>query len=123
MNRNHSRRARIRQAQRRSRAMMLVFVAVLVAGLFVQVSMMSRLSRQAKASQQVEKEIQELGATADNLNLSLNQYRSPERVALLAERLGMEQPTVDQIRVVNLPAIAQDTSAQSAENIGTEEMQ
>ena len=123
MNRNHSRRARRRQARRRSRAMMLVFFAVLVAGLFVQVSMMSRLSRQAKASQQVEKEIQELGATADNLNLSLNQYKSPERVALLAERLGMEQPTVDQIRVVNLPAIAQDTSAQSAENIGTEEMQ
>ena len=60
---------------------------------------------------------------ADNLNLSLNQYKSPERVVLLAERLGMEQPTVDQIRVVNLPALSQNTSAQSVENIGAEEMQ
>ena len=122
MNRNRQRRVRQQRERRRSRAMMIAFAVVLFAGLFVQVSMISRLSTQAKASQQVEREIRDLSANAENLKLSLNQFKSPERVAALAARLGMEQPTEGQIRVVNLPVIT-DTSAQSVENIGAEEMQ
>ena len=61
--------------------------------------------------------------TVDNLNLSLNQYKSLDRVAMQAARLGMEQPGEGQIRVVSLPVTVQNTSTQSAENIGAEGMQ
>ena len=123
MNRSQGRRA-LRQRERKlSRVLMIAFAAVLFVGLFSQVAMVARLSEQAKVSRSVEREIRDLNANVDNLNLSLNQYKSLERVALQAERLGMEQPAEGQIRVVSLPGIAGNTSTQSAENIGAEEMQ
>ena len=123
MNRSQGRRV-LRQRERKlSRALMIAFAAVLFVGLFSQVAMVARLSEQAKVSRSVEREIRDLNANVDNLNLSLNQYKSLERVALQAERLGMEQPAEGQIRVVSLPGIAGNTSTQSAENIGAEEMQ
>ena len=123
MNRSQTRRRRGRQNRRVNRIMMLVFAAVLFIGLFSQVAMVARLSGQVRQSRVMEREIRDLSATVDNLNLSLNQYKSLDRVARQAEKLGMEQPSAGQIRVVSLPTILQDTSTQSAENIGAEEMQ
>jgi len=123
MNRSQTRRRRGRQNRRVNRIMMLVFAAVLFIGLFSQVAMVARLSGQVRQSRVMEREIRDLSATVDNLNLSLNQYKSLDRVARQAEKLGMEQPGAGQIRVVSLPTILQDTSTQSAENIGAEEMQ
>ena len=114
-----SRRARERKL---NRLLMIVFAVVLFAGAFSQVAMLARLSGQAKAVQAMEKEARELSASADNLNLSLNQYHNLERIAARAQQLGMEQPKETQIRVVNLPAAIENTSTQSAENIGAEEM-
>ena len=120
MNRKRvSRRAREKKL---NRLLMIVFAVVLFAGVVSQVTMLARLSGQNKAVRSMEKEIRELSASADNLNLSLSQYHNLERIAVQARRLGMEQPTETQIRVVNLPAAIENTSTQSAENIGAEEM-
>ena len=122
MNRSQTRRS-LRQKERRvNRILVIVFAAVLFVGLFSQVAMVARLSGQAKVTRAVEREIRDLSANADNLNLSLNQFRSLDRVAMRAQQLGMEQPAEGQIRVVSLPGMLQNTSTQSAENIGAEEM-
>lgn len=122
MNRNPSKRSHRLRQRRLNRVMMIAFAAVLFAGLFAQLTMVARLSGQAKLSRQAEREIRELSATADNLNLSLNQYGSLERVETQARRLGMTKPSEGQIRVVSLPGLIGGTSAQSAENVGAEEM-
>lgn len=122
MNRSQRKRSRRQREQRLNRVLVLVFAGVLFVGLFSQVAMVARLSGQAKASRQVEREIRDLSANADNLNLSLNQYRSLDRITALAKGLGMEQPTEGQIRVVSLPGVIGNTSTQSAENLGAEEM-
>lgn len=123
MNRSQRKRSLRMKERKLNRVLMIVFAAVLFVGLFSQVAMVARLSDQARASRSVEREIRDLSANADNLNLSLNQFKSLDRVAMQAERLGMEQPTGGQIRVVRLAGITTDTSTQSAENVGVEEMQ
>ena len=123
MSRRQTKRSVRKQNKRLNHILMIVFAAVLFVGLFSQIAMAARLSGQAKESRVVEQEIRVLTANADNLNLSLNQFQNLDRVAALAEQLGMEQPAEGQIRVVSLPAALESTSTQSAEHIGAEEMQ
>ena len=122
MNRSQTKRSLRQKERRANRILVIVFAAVLFVGLFSQVAMVARLSGQAKVTRSVEREIRDLSANADNLNLSLNQFRNLDRVAMRARQLGMEQPSEGQIRVVSLPGALQNTSTQSAENIGAEEM-
>lgn len=105
-----------------SRMLMIAFALVLFIGVFSQIAMMARLSAQNKRFVETEKEIKALSASADNLHLSLNQYHNLDRIAVRAQQLGMEQPTETQLRVVNLPALIDSTSTQSADNTGAEEM-
>ena len=122
MNRNHAKRSRQEQVRRTNRTLIMVFVAVLLIGAFSQVAMIARITGQNKRVRAVETEIRNLSANADNLNLSLNQFRNLDRVAARAAKLGMEEPTGDQIRVVRLPAALENTSTQSAGNTSAEEM-
>ena len=119
---NRNRAARRMRERKLNRLLVIVFAVVLFAGVFSQITLMARISGQNKAVRAMEKEARELSASADNLHLSLNQYHNLERIAVRARQLGMEQPTETQIRVVNLPAAVDNTSTQSAENIGAEEM-
>ena len=122
MNRSQTRRS-LRQKERRvNRILVIVFAAVLFVGLFSQVAMVARLSGQAKVTRSVEREIRDLSANADNLNLTLNQFKNLDRVAARAAKLGMGKPSGDQIRVVRLPAALDNTSTQSAGNTSAEEM-
>lgn len=105
-----------------NRLLMVAFALVLFIGVFTQIAMMARLSGQNKQAVETEKEIRALSASADNLNLSLNQYHNLERIAARAEQLGMEQPDDTQLRVVNLPTLIDGTSTQSADSTGAEEM-
>ncbi len=114
-----SRRTRERQT---SRILMIAFALVLFIGVFAQIAMMAKLSSQNKQVVETRKEIKALSASADNLNLGLNQYHNLERIAARAQQLGMEQPDETQLRVVNLPTIIDSTSTQSADSSGTEEM-
>ncbi len=114
-----SRRTRERQT---SRILMIAFALVLFIGVFAQIAMMAKLSGQNKQVVETRKEIKALSASADNLNLGLNQYHNLERIAARAQQMGMEQPDETQLRVVNLPTIIDSTSTQSADSSGTEEM-
>ena len=114
MKRKQASRARL------NRLLAAVFAAMLFIGLFSQIAMLAKVSGRHKQSLAVQREIRELSASADNLSLSLNQYHNLERIAARARQLGMEQPADAQIRVVKLPI--QNTSTQSAEAIGAEEI-
>ena len=122
MNRSQTKRSRQERIRHANRTLIMVFVAVLVIGAFTQIAMIARITGQNKQVQAVELQIRDLSANAENLNLSLNQFKNLERVAARAEKLGMEQPTEGQIRVVRLPAALENTSTQSAGNTSAEEM-
>lgn len=122
MNRGETKRGR-RDANRRiNRVLILIFAAVLVIGAFGQIAMIARVTGQSKRVSAVEREIRDLSASADNLNLCLNQFRNLDRVAARAAKLGMEKPSGNQIRVVQLPGALEDTSTQSAGNTDAEEI-
>ena len=125
MNDNRSVQARRVIARRRvsTRVMIAVLAVVLFVGMFAQITLLSRISAQRKASEAVAREIRELNASAENLSLSLNQLANLERIDARARQLGMNQPRESQIRVVNLPGTIENTSTQSAEAIGAEEIQ
>ena len=119
---NRAKVSRRTRERRLNRLLMVAFALVLFIGVFTQIALMARLSGQSKQVAETRKEIKALSASADNLNLSLNQYHNLERIAARAEQLGMEQPDDTQLRVVNLPTLIDGTSTQSADSSGTEEM-
>ena len=120
MNRAHAPR-RVRE-KRLNRMLMTAFAVVLFIGVVLQIAMMARLSAQNKQVVEAQNETHMLGVRADNLNLALNQYHNLDRIAARAQQLGMEQPDETQLRVVNLPTLVDNTSTQSADNSGAEEM-
>ena len=110
---------KIRRSKRETawiRALLIVAALVLFAGLFVQITMLSRISSQSKQAAKLEKEIVELSASAENLEVSINQYHNLETIGDRARELGMEEPVDDQLRVVNLPQVVGDTSTQTVAN-------
>lgn len=108
----------------RSRMLLVLAGIVLFTGLFVQITMLARISSQSKRVSSLEGEIEELSANAENLELNINQYHNLESIAVRARQLGMEQPNETQIRVVSVArSNVEDTSTQAAENIGAESMQ
>ena len=114
MNGHQQRRSR-RGAGRR-RALILLAASVLFAGLFMQISMLSRISAQIKRAAALEKEISELNANAENLELCINQYHNLDSIAARARQLGMQKPDASQIRVVRVEKPSnENTSVQAAE--------
>ena len=122
MNRSQAKRSRRERIRQTNRTLIVIFAAVLLVGAFMQIAMIARVTGQNKQVRAVEREIRNLTANADNLNLSLNQFKNLDRVAARAAKLGMEKPTGSQIRVVRLPAALENTSTQSAGNTSAEEM-
>ena len=122
MNHGSTRRSRQEERSRATRRMIIAFAIVLFVCMFAQVFMISRLARQNKDIRAVEARIKALNADAKNYELALSQLGDPDRVGRRAAALGMVQPGEKQIRVVNLPDIVDNTSAQSAENTSAEEM-
>ena len=117
MNKRRSKQRSRREAAI-SRILMLAVAVVLVAGLFAQITMLARISSQSKQVSRLEKEITELSANAENLELSINQYHNLENIAARAQQLGMEQPDATQIRVVNVVrSNSENTSTQAVELI------
>ena len=114
---------RARKMSARSRMLMLLAGLILFAGLFLQITMLSRISLQSKRAAALERELVELSANAENLELSINQYHNLEVIAARAQQLGMEQPDETQIRVVSVARIPpEDTSTQTAEGFGGEKV-
>jgi len=121
MNKRRSKQRSRREAAI-SRILMLAVAVVLVAGLFAQITMLARISSQSKQVSRLEKEITELSANAENLELSINQYHNLENIAARAQQLGMEQPDETQIRVVTVACGEEDTSIQTVEAIDGEKV-
>ena len=114
---------RERRTIARNRRLLILAALVLFAGLFLQITMLSRISLQSKRASAVERELIELNANAENLELSINQYHNLEAIAARAQQLGMEQPDETQIRVVSVAKInREDTSTQTAEGFGGEKV-
>ena len=114
---------RARKMSARSRMLMILAGLILFAGLFLQITMLSRISLQSKRAAALERELVELSANAENLELSINQYHNLEVIAARAQQLGMEQPDETQIRVVSVARIQpEDTSTQTAEGFGGEKV-
>lgn len=124
MNMRVSQSARSRRTAARNRALLIAAAVLLFAGLFVQITMLSRVSAQNKRASAMEKEIVELGAYAENLELSINQYHNLESIAVRARQLGMEVPDKEQIRVVSVARSNNniDTSIQAVEAIDGEKV-
>ena len=124
MSMRNARNNRRRRTANRSHALLVLAGIVLFTGLFVQITMLARISSQSKRASSLEGEIEELSANAENLELNINQYHNLESIAVRARQLGMEQPNETQIRVVNVARNnVEDTSTQAAGNIGAESMQ
>lgn len=121
MSMGRTRPRNIRRESAWNRLLLILAATVLLAGLFVQITMLSRISSQNKQASALEKEIVELSANAENLELSINQYHNLEVIAARARQLGMEQPNETQIRVVSVArSDHENTSTQSAERIDGE---
>jgi len=105
----------------RNRVLLILAAAVLFAGLFMQITMLSRISSQSKQAFAIEKEIVELSANAQNLELSINQYHNLDAIEVRARQLGMNEPGDTQIRVVNVvQSETENTSIQAVERIDGE---
>lgn len=118
-----ARNRRRRQGRRANRGLVAALVVLVFAGVVMQITLLARLSGQRKEQASVEREIRVLSAQVENMNLSINSFHNLDRIAARAEQLGMGQPEETQIRVVNVPGILGDTSTQSAEAVGAEEIQ
>ena len=99
---------------RRGRAAKLLLACVLFAGLFIHIGMLAGISGETKRADALSREMVELSAQRDNLEVSLSMLKNPERIAQLAAQMGMQRPTQDAIRVVNLPVAQDDAQTQTA---------
>ena len=121
MNRSSTRQYGRRRPDARSRRLVTLLAVVVLVGVALQITMLARISGRQKQQAAMDREIRALNAQVENMNLSMSSFHNLDRVAARAKQLGMGQPTDAQIRVVNLPGL-QETSTQSAEAIGAEEM-
>ena len=99
---------------RKSRMAKLLLVCVLFVGMFAYIGMLAGISGQTKRADALSREMVELSAQRDNLEVSLSMLKNPERIARLAAQMGMQRPTQDAIRVVNLPVAQDDAQTQTA---------
>lgn len=121
MNMQRNASARRRAARRRTSGPLKAVLAVcLLAGLFVQISLLARYSAQAKEISRVNGQIRELTSQEEDLQVCLSMYQNLERIEARAQALGMQLPDESQIRVVSLPGIAEEALTQTAENTAAE---
>lgn len=113
--------AAVRRDAKISRILKLTIAVVLFAGLFLQITMLARISSQDKKASSLEKEISDMQANVDNLERSISDYHNLHDIENRALALGMQLPEDRQIRVVRVAQTGQDTPAQMASIAGSEE--
>ena len=113
---------RNRYEQRRTKFLLAIAAVLLFSGLFAQIAVRAQVSGQAKEIAGIQQELYKMKAEAKNLDLCINQHHDLIAIDMRARELGFTQPTEDQLRVVNLPQINENTSTQTVANIGGEEM-
>lgn len=103
-----------------NKGLKIALVCIVFAGLFSQISMLARISKQSKQLTAVNQQITELNAVAENLEVSLSMYRRLDRIETLAKSMGMHRPDESSIRVVNLPAGYTSDTTMTAKNVSAE---
>lgn len=110
--------ARTHRRSQVNRLLKWIAAGVLLAGLFVQITQLSRISAQAKQTDAAAEEITLLSARVDNLQVALTQYTRLSRIEERAKALDMRWPDESQLRVLNLPELVQTEDTHTADNIG-----
>ena len=115
-------RVRVDGARRHdgNRLWIALAAAVLFAGLFLQITMLSRVSSVSKRASALEQESDRLNREAVNLELRINEFHNLDRIAERAQEMGMVQPDETQIRAVRVKKTDEDTSTQAAGGSGGE---
>lgn len=116
MDRTMNRYGRNRRRQRTSALLLVVAAVVLFCGLFAQITVRAQIAGQSKELAAVQAQIRALNAEAENLSLCINQHHNLAAIEMRALDLGMEHPTEDQLRVVSLPQLNGNASAQTVAN-------
>ena len=106
--------------RRGNRLWIALTAAVLFAGLFLQITMLSRLSSVSKRASALERETSALKREAVNLELRINEFHNLDRIAARAQEMGMVQPDETQIRAVRVEKTDENTSTQAAGDSGGE---
>ena len=113
---------RARRRRGGGRILFIAAILILLAGLFVQITMLARISSQNKQASALEKEIVELSASAENLQLSISQHHNLDTIAARAQQMGMEEVGAGQLRVVSVAYGNEDTSTRTVELIDGEKV-
>ena len=92
----------------------MLVVIVLFAGLFVQVTMLARISEQNKRASKAKDEITALNHRIENIERDINGYRNSDQIEALARAMGMQDPDPSQLRYISVPNLEENTSAQAA---------
>ena len=78
-----------------------VLLAVLIfAGMFARITLLARLSEKSKQISALEAQAERALVRTGQMELTLNELRDLEAVAIRAAELGMQSPTAGQIRVL-----------------------
>ena len=102
----------------------VLMIAVLFAGLFVQITMISRISAENKRAAKAEDEIRALAYRVENLERDINIYRNSDEIKQRALDMGMQNADQTQLRSISVAGLeAEDTSAQAAGESGAEKDQ
>jgi len=99
----------------------VLVVIVLFAGLFVQITMLSRISGQNKRAAAARNEINALNNRIEKLERDISGYRNSDQIEELARAMGMQAPEPSQLRYISVPNLEDpNTSAQAAAEGGAE---
>lgn len=96
-------------------AFRIALAVILFLGMFLQIGMLAEISGKNKEISKVERDIKDLSASKDNLELKIAQYTQLSRIEEKAIAMGMQQPADDQLRVISIPSEYGDASTHTAE--------
>ena len=103
-------------------SLLSLLAVLLFAGLFLQITMLTNISSQGKQAAELRKELEELTANAENLQLTINQHHNLATIQARAEQLGMEEVGAEQLRVISVAYGNGNTSTQTVELIDGEKV-
>ena len=122
MDRQYAKQRAPRRRAGGSRFLVIAVAVLLFAGLFLQITMLTNISSQGKQAAELRKELEELTANAENLQLTINQHHNLATIQARAEQLGMEEVGAEQLRVISVAYGNGNTSTQTVELIDGEKV-
>ncbi|MBQ3574534.1 MAG: hypothetical protein IJA26_02610 [Clostridia bacterium] len=103
----------------RLRFVRVLMVIILFAGLFVQITMLARISSENKRADKAGEEVANLNQYIENLQRDIDDYRNSDEIEQLARSMGMQDPDASQLRSIYVSGL-EGTPAQAAGKNGAE---